>query len=239
MLNRYHAQRQHIISSLDALLYQLYTLSFFFAPSVIAFFCRVVAHSIKPKDDDISHSLRFYLALLISLNLPSLWYHSTHSSSDERAIILDFVGLAYVPSRLQLITLDLTIILLQIILVTIAYETSLSVNSSEPDFLTPLPPLELPSHSPSFSRMEAKEMNSSHYIIDLQFKQILSRLRHPPTIRPGNTNTSGSFPNLAPWPLHSGVGMALLRAGRRARTGGNSGDRRVPENPDTANQTEA
>ena len=149
---------------------------------------------------------------------------------------------AYVPSKLQLITLDTTIILLQIILVTIAYETSLSVNSSEPDFLTSLPPLELPSHSPSSSRMGAKEMDSSHYIIDLQFKQILSRLRHPPTIRPPNTNTSGRFSNLAPWPLHSGVGMALLRAGRRARTGGNSrstGDRRVPENPDTANQTEA
>ncbi|KAF8630662.1 hypothetical protein AX15_002810 [Amanita polypyramis BW_CC] len=220
MLDR-HAQRQHIIASLDALLYQLDTLAFFFAPSLLPYLCRLLAQSqcSKPKDDDTSHSLRFYLILIVLLNLPSLWYHFTRSSFEDRAVVLDFVGLAYAPSKLQLITLDALIIFLQILLATIAYETALSVNTSEPDIFAPLPPS---------SRAEAKDIHSQ-YVIDMRFRPFLSRLRNPPPIR---QSPSLPLPNTAPWSLPTGMGLALMRAGRRMRTGGNNRpggrDRRFP-----------
>jgi hypothetical protein len=44
-------------------------------------------------------------------------------------------------------------------------------------------------------------------------------LRNPPTIRSTNANPVASFPNTTSWSFPSGMGVALLRAGRRARAG--------------------
>ncbi|KAF8633288.1 hypothetical protein AX17_004463 [Amanita inopinata Kibby_2008] len=249
MLKRYHAQRQHIISSFDALLYQLHTLSFFLAPSLSSLFCRLIAQSqcTKPRDYEMARSLRFYLVVIVMLNSPSLWNHTMQTSSSDRAVVLDFVGLAYIPSKLQLITLDLTIIFLQLLLTTIAYETSLSMNVSEPDFLMPSPPLDLPTHTlPSSSDSQpitprpirAKETAlSPQYVMDLRLRPILSRLRNPPPIRPSLSNASLPLPNTTPWTLPTGMGMMLLRAGGRVRPGGSNRtgrrDRRIPGTLDT------
>ena len=142
--------RQHLIGSLDTLLYQLHTLSFFLAPGLLPLLTRIAAqaHS-RPRPDD-THSLRFYLAIVFVLNLPSLWYHAIRAPHDDRAIVLDFVGLgasfALSPRAasiacslrpLKVVSLDAFIILLQSILASIAYETTLSLNSSEPDILLP------------------------------------------------------------------------------------------------------
>lgn len=220
-------RRQHIITSLDALLYQLHTLSFFFAPALLPLLARIAAQSQCKPRLDISHSLRFYLLIILTLNFPSLWFHSTRSPTDDRALILDFVGLgvffflslsrsfpfspppAYVPSRLLLLSLDVFIILLQCLLATIAYETALSQNSSEHDILSPL---------------ESKDSHS-HYVIDMRFQPFLSRLRNPPPIR---QSSSLPLPNSTPWTIPSGMGLALLRAGTRIRT-----DRRLPGTLDT------
>ncbi|KAF8743990.1 hypothetical protein AX14_013392 [Amanita brunnescens Koide BX004] len=194
-------RRQHLIGSLDTLLYQLHTLSFFLAPALLPLLARIAAQAhCRPRPDD-AHSLRFYLALVLVLNVPSLWYHATRAPHDDRAVVLDFVGLAYVPSKLHLVSLDAFIIFLQSVLTCIAYETALS---SEPDILRP---------------PETKDSHSQ-YVIDMRFKPLLSRLRNPPPIR---QSSSLPLPNTTPWSLPTGMGMALLRAGRRVRT-----ERRLP-----------
>jgi hypothetical protein len=86
-------RRQHLIGSLDTLLYQLHTLSFFLAPALLPLLARIAAQAhCRPRPDD-AHSLRFYLALVLVLNVPSLWYHATRAPHDDRAVVLDFVGL--------------------------------------------------------------------------------------------------------------------------------------------------
>ncbi|PFH51538.1 hypothetical protein AMATHDRAFT_142384 [Amanita thiersii Skay4041] len=254
MLKRYHAQRQHIISSFDALLYQLHTLSFFLAPSLLSFICRIIVQSqfTKPKEHEMARGLRFYLAIIILFNGPSVWNHTTQGSLDDRAVVLDFVGLAYAPSKLQLVMLDLTIIFFQLLLTTVAYETTLAQISPELDILSPAPSVELPSHTPSgsssasslyFATQESNRakdvVDSPQYIIDLRFRPIIARLRNPPTIRPPAANTSLPLPNTAPWSVPTGVGMMLIRAGGRMRPSGRGSNRatgreaRVPGSLDT------
>lgn len=86
-------RRQHLIGSLDTLLYQLHALSFFLAPALLPLLARIAAQAhCRPRPDD-THSLRFFLAIVLVLNLPSLWYHAIRAPHDDRAVILDFVGL--------------------------------------------------------------------------------------------------------------------------------------------------
>ncbi|KAF8345890.1 hypothetical protein F5887DRAFT_963955, partial [Amanita rubescens] len=177
--------------------------------ALLPLLARIAAQSQCKPRKDLSHSLRFYLIIIFTLNFPSLWFHSTRSPNDDRALILDFVGLAYIPSRLLLLSLDAFIILLQSLLATIAYETALSQNSSEHDILRPL---------------ESKDSHSN-YVIDLRFQPFLSRLRNPPPIR---QTSSLPLPNSTPWTIPTGMGLALLRAGTRIRT-----DRRLPGTLDT------
>jgi hypothetical protein len=69
-------RRQHLIGSLDTLLYQLHALSFFLAPALLPLLARIAAQAhCRPRPDD-THSLRFFLAIVLVLNLPSLWYHA-------------------------------------------------------------------------------------------------------------------------------------------------------------------
>src|SRR5258708_18009165 len=118
-----------ILSKLDILLYQLHALSFFLSPSLFLSFCRLVAQFIcsKPRELDAERALRFFYAVCLLLNLPSICIHSFRGVVEGRAIILDFIGmcmlflfplagireimvpLAYSPSKFQLCCLDLFI----------------------------------------------------------------------------------------------------------------------------------
>lgn len=95
MHRRHHAQRQHIIHSLDTTLYQLHTLSFFLSPSLWSYLCRIFAQfqCSKPRDLDATRSLRFFFVIVFTLNLPSLWLHALHRPGEGRSIILDFIGM--------------------------------------------------------------------------------------------------------------------------------------------------
>ncbi|RDB24993.1 hypothetical protein Hypma_007858 [Hypsizygus marmoreus] len=242
MHRRHHAQRQHIILSLDALLYQLHTLSFILSPSIWAFLFRLVCQfqCSKPRDLDAtaSRSLRFFFANIIFFNASSLWFHATQGAAEGRAIVLDFVGLAYVPSKLQLLGLDILIIFLQMVLTTIAYETSLLEHSTEPDthdMLLPIPnppslpptplPISISSPSTPFSHImpsHTKPYPSSTtlpYVLDLRFAPIMARLRNPPPPpRTSGSDNTLPLPNTTPWPLPAGMRM-LMRAGVRTRMG--------------------
>jgi len=111
MSKRFYAQRQHIIASvrlnlffmnafiifskLDILLYQLHALSFFLSPSLFLSFCRLVAQFIcsKPRELDPERALRFFYAICLLLNLPSICIHLLRGVVEGRAIILDFIGM--------------------------------------------------------------------------------------------------------------------------------------------------
>jgi len=241
MHKRFHAQRQHIIHSLDTLLYQLHTLSFFLSPSIWIYIVRILSQFqySKPRELDPSRSLRFFYSMVFLFNLPSLWKHSTRGELGGRAIILDFIGMSYTPSRPQLFLLDIFIIILQLLLTTIAYEASVYYASEEvdpkdtllPEISRPLSiplfqshlgtPME-PKSQTSFSMQspQPKTCNSEFYnsplVIDLRFNSIIAHLRHPPHphSRPANPDPILPVPN-APWPL---PGMAMwLHAGRQIR----------------------
>ena len=111
MRARNHAQRQHIIHSvrpsttapsyadrrslqLDTLLYQLHTVSFFLAPSLWSYVCRLACQSqlSKPKELESPRSLRFLFGLVIVGNVTSVWSHSTAAVAPSSVVVLDFVG---------------------------------------------------------------------------------------------------------------------------------------------------
>ncbi|KAJ3530285.1 hypothetical protein NM688_g7732 [Phlebia brevispora] len=150
---RYHAQRQHIVRSLDQILYQLHTVSFFLSPSLLPYLSRVLFQFqfAKPREVDPERSLRFWFFLVCVFNLGSVWTHATESPAQTgNSILLDFVGPAAIPSRLQLLLLDLAIILLDMLLAAISYEAALYESSPKdsPDPLLPIPPQTSPSPTP-------------------------------------------------------------------------------------------
>ncbi|GLB37485.1 putative fungal domain of unknown function (DUF1746) [Lyophyllum shimeji] len=239
MPKQHHAQRQHIIASLDGLCYQLHTLSFILSPSIWSFICRLLSQfqCSRPRDFDATaaRSLRFFFANILLLNLSSLWTHATHASAEGRAIVLDFVGLGYVPSRLQLLGLDFLIIFLQLVLTTIAYETSLLEHSPETDThdtLLPIPNSALsPTPSPLFTPIPSTPIPNamsrhtksyppnaaSPYVVDLRFATIIARLRNPPPApSTSSSDVSLPLPNTTPWPLPPSMRM-LIRASAQMR----------------------
>jgi len=245
MPRRYYVQRQHIIHSLDTLLYQLHTLSFFLAPSIWIYVFRMVSQfqCSKPRELDSSRSLRFFFATALFFNLPSLWSHSYRGLSEGKVIILDFVGMSYLPSKFQLLTLDLLIVILQLLLITIAYETSVYYDNEaeDPEDIllpsTPVPStlsfpwfqssLDTSSNSIPFSpSLPSKTMsptNAVPTVVDLRFTTIMRHFRHPPPpSRSAVVDPVLPLPNTTPWPLPAGMRM-LMRASRQIRDVGGAG----------------
>ncbi|OBZ68138.1 hypothetical protein A0H81_11864 [Grifola frondosa] len=101
-------------------------------------------------------------------------------AAEGRSVILDFVGIAHVPSKLHLLLLDFLIIFLEMVLTTIAYETSLSseMPPDTPDPLLPIPPNSAPD-STERSKSSQSLSYERPYVIDLHFSTILEHLRHP------------------------------------------------------------
>jgi len=215
MHRRYHAQRQHIIHSLDALLYQLHTLSFFLSPAIWTFVLRILSQyqCTNPRDFDSTRSLRFFFLLLIFLNAATFWTHATQGAAEGKAVVLDFIGMASAPSKAQLLMLDFFIIFLQMLLTTIAYETSILQDSPDADIggnvplISSFPSTPLPTTTPTRPKLYTTDP-SSPYIVDLQLSPIIAQLRHPPppVARNATQDSVLPMPNTTPLPL----GMSLL-----------------------------
>ncbi|KAF7376211.1 hypothetical protein MSAN_00036200 [Mycena sanguinolenta] len=128
MHKRLYAQRKHIIQSLDILLYELHVLAFFISPSIWTLIFRVLTQSqcSKPRELDTAWSLRAFFLLLVSVNILTVWRHATSGASEGKTVILDFIGMAHPPSKFRLLSLDFSIVFLQMLLATIAHETSLA-----------------------------------------------------------------------------------------------------------------
>ncbi|KAJ7287458.1 hypothetical protein C8J57DRAFT_1283972 [Mycena rebaudengoi] len=207
-----YAQRKHIIQSLDILLYQLHIFAFFLSPSIWTLIFRIVSQfqCSKARDLDAAWSLRTFLALLVSLNSVTIYHHATEgASSDSKTVILDFIGMAYTPTKFRLLSLDIFIVFLQMVLAIIAYETSLAKNNLNVlDNL--LPPSDssttaIPNHTKSYP-----PRSSTPYVIDLRFSAVIARLRHPLPLPSTVTSLDGlPLPNTTPWPLPA-AGLRML-----------------------------
>ncbi|KIP04866.1 hypothetical protein PHLGIDRAFT_31161 [Phlebiopsis gigantea 11061_1 CR5-6] len=241
-----HAQRQHIISSIERLLYQLYTISFFLSPFLLPFLCRTIFQFqfARPRDIDPRLSLRFWFILILLFNLSSIWAHAFQGPTMGRSVILDFVGTARPPTKLQLLSIDFAIVVLNMVLTTIAYETSVqaAMPADTPDPLLPLPP-SMPATPILFDEDAPKTdlQIEPQYIIDLHLRHIIHRLRNPappPAERDASAEDLLPLPNTTPFQLSNSLRLLMqIRARVRTRAqnetetrrgqGGEAGDNRT------------
>ncbi|OCH88871.1 hypothetical protein OBBRIDRAFT_794821 [Obba rivulosa] len=216
-----HAQRQHFIYSLDTLLYQLHTLSFLLSPSIWAFICRLTVQwqFSRPREIHSSKSLRFCFILIFLFNFGIVWTHAVQGAAQGRSIILDFVGIGHDPSKAHLLFLDFLIIFLEMLLTTIAYETSYLADmpSDTPDSLLPIPAA--PTTFPSTSCDSSKESPAPPYIMDIRFGLLFDRLRHPHPPPPPRDRSSDDLlplPNTTLFQMTSNFNR-LMRTRERLR----------------------
>ncbi|KAJ3772125.1 hypothetical protein EV361DRAFT_877878 [Lentinula raphanica] len=228
MPRRYHAQRKHIIQALDALLYQIFCFSFYLSPSMFGLSLRLCTQLICATTRELSPTLSLgsFLFFPLLCNSFSLWNHVTVGPTEGRAVVLDFVGLAYVPSKFQLLFVDSSILFLQLLLTIISFEihTPESSTGESNDYLLPTPASPIPPLLPTSASLEASFANQKvfdspdnepQYIVDIRFSSILARLRHAPSIS-RNANSQDTlipFPNTTSWPIPMTVLMRM--AGRR------------------------
>ncbi|KAI0093077.1 hypothetical protein BDY19DRAFT_921875 [Irpex rosettiformis] len=224
-----YAQRLHIIRSLDTLVYQLIAVSFFISPSFFSFAVRIFFQFIytRPRELDSNRSLRFWYILNFFFNFGSIWSHAWQGAAQGRAIVIDFVGQTGTPTRLRLLLLDFTILLLNMVLISIAYEHTLYVEKDleGPDPL--LPPLS----TRIFPHTDLPDKNSP-LALDLRLGQIISRLRDPPPppapLRELPMRDYLPMPNTtSPWrmPLPPAATPLNLIVGARARAAQRARDR--------------
>jgi len=127
---RFHAQRQHVVYSLDALLYELYLYSYLVDPSIMRLLFRALAQSQFSRPRDMDRSLRFFFLFACFLNAGPILRHVIFPGVYEsRGLLLDFVGRATPVARLQVIFIDVAIFILQVITLVIAYD----IGHADPD----------------------------------------------------------------------------------------------------------
>ncbi|KZT11042.1 uncharacterized protein LAESUDRAFT_721462 [Laetiporus sulphureus 93-53] len=223
-MHSYDGQRKHVIHSLASLLYQLHTLSFLLSPSIWLYVARVTTQwqFSRPRSLDPSRSLRVWFLLSVLFNLGALWDHAKEGAAQGRSIILDFVGMSHLPSKLHLLSLDFLIIFLQMLLTVIAYETSLAADmpSNTPDPLLPTP------ITATHRSSEETLKTDSPYIIDLRFPLVIDRLRNPPpppAPRERSLEEVLPLPNTTPWRLSSRL-QELVRMGQGVIEHGREGE---------------
>ncbi|KAF7288717.1 hypothetical protein HMN09_01377700 [Mycena chlorophos] len=223
MQKRLYAQRKHIIQSLDGLCYQLHVLAFFstntdaFPLSTLLIRLLSQSQCSKPRELHPGSSLRAFCAVLVFLNLIIIWNHATSTVADK-FIILDFIGAAFVPSKLRVISLDVFLLFLQTLTAILSYDTALA-KDRDGDYESETEPVSPSPHKPSA------------YVLDLHFSTVVAHLRAP---RPPAARERGAdglpLPNTTPWPLPA-VGLRMLwgaTPGRTRESGVDAGDGRIP-----------
>ncbi|KAF9227420.1 hypothetical protein BS17DRAFT_747963 [Gyrodon lividus] len=213
-MHKHHdIQRQHIIDSLDNLMFQLYTLSFFLSPSLLPLLCRLACQftSYKPREVDPKLSLRVWFFLLCASNVPSFWSHARDGATEARAVILDFIGMGYIPSKLHLVLLDTLILCVHMVRTTVSYEKSLCLSSPStiPD-LSPIstPPTVSPQWTPTLESdlNDSPKYSHSHeppMIIDLRLRHIITLLLNSTPPVSDTDPTTLPLPNTtSPFSMH-------------------------------------
>ena len=132
----------------------------------------------------------------------------------------------YTPSRLQVLTLDFTIMAIQFSVKIIAYELTLDMytdSSSQLIYPSTSSPSPIPPFASSSIDTETADLfvddpknEGPDYIIDLRLSTIIGRIRQPPVVRP---EQGPGLPTTAPavGPLPWGLSTGMMSAVRSAR----------------------
>ncbi|KAG8741179.1 hypothetical protein FRC10_003224 [Ceratobasidium sp. 414] len=136
----YHAQRNHLIQSLDRLCYVYITYSYLVNPSLTSLIARLVAQYriTVLKDVQPAHSPRFHLVVLLIISAGPLSRH-IFASSQGSGVLLDFVGRATPAQRTQGILTDALLLVCQLVQLAIAYETTCWAPEVPDPLFTPPP----------------------------------------------------------------------------------------------------
>ncbi|TCD69820.1 hypothetical protein EIP91_006133 [Steccherinum ochraceum] len=240
-MHKRHAQRKHIIHSLDTLLYQLHALSFFLSPLLWPYLFRVISqtHFNRPRDVDPKTSLKFWYFLILLFNAGSVWAHATTQPGEGRSVMLDFVGMAHTPTKFHLLCLDVLIIFLTMLLATISYEHSLlaELPPDTTDLLQHIPDTPTSHDISPHDNSKVAEDGESEYVLDIRLASILRRLRDPVPVVQSRTRSTDQellpLPNVVPWQrlLRRARATAQERIRREAQdrvVDGERGGRRIP-----------
>ncbi|KIJ61336.1 hypothetical protein HYDPIDRAFT_116103 [Hydnomerulius pinastri MD-312] len=242
MHKRHDVQRQHIIDSLDNLIFQLYSLSYFLSPALLPLLCRLASQfiSYKPREVDPKLSLRVWFLVLCTSNVPSFWSHARDGATEGRVVILDFVGMGYLPSKTHLILLDILILCFQMVLTAISYEKSLHLSSPStiPDLLSPPPTSQDASPPPTPTldgdddgqKYTAQHNHEPPFIVDLRLRHVFNRLRNPTPVMSDTDSASLPLPNTTPTPISMHL-RAIVR--RRVEARRRAQETEDAETPDT------
>ncbi|KAF8512427.1 hypothetical protein JB92DRAFT_2928587 [Gautieria morchelliformis] len=241
---RYHAQRRHIIHSIDGLCYQLFVFSFLLSPSLLQLIARTTSQFqfSRPRDLDGHRSLKFWIFIICCANTGSVLNHITYRASEVgsgRGLVLDFIGMANLPSKTQLLILDIHIIFLQLVLLCIAYETSLSL-VMPPETIDPLSPIDDTSAvalDDTISSPLKQNRPGNVPVLHLRLRPTIRRILDPPPVTP---SSDLPLPNTTPF-IFPSAGFPIQIAFRtRSRLpirreaaqndgeGGDRGDRSLP-----------
>jgi len=175
-----------------------------------------------------------YLLCLLS-NLPALWTHAWEGATESRALILDFVGMGFRPSRLHLFILDILILFLHLLLLTISYENALGTlhqASSEPSLpISPFPD-DVTTPLAAMNTDESKvRTNKRDYVLDLRWEDVWNRLCRP---APVSATGRSSISDVLPLPITAQLGLPanpflslpIIRRERERNTGSGPPPRR-------------
>jgi hypothetical protein len=149
----------------------------------------------------------------------------THASCTRQ--MTEVIRLGFTPSKLHLLMLDFATIIINMVLVTIAYETSLqsAMPTGTVDPLLPIPP-QSPLATPLLSNEDSDKigrlLSEPPYVLDLSLNHIIHRLRSPAPSPPEQRLSSEDLiplPNTTPWQLTSTLRILMrMRAQVRQRT---------------------
>ncbi|KAG8983410.1 hypothetical protein FRB95_005807 [Tulasnella sp. JGI-2019a] len=213
-----HAQRQHILQSIDHLLKVLIVYSYLVDPYIIRLLIRYIAQLqlTKPQDIDNSTSLRTFLACLCFVHVGPVLRHvfiRTEPPAVTEMVLLDFVGRLKPSSPFLITTLDVAIFLGQIVMLVIAYETG----HYHPDLPDPLSP----SNAESRSQDGDEESLLGAYekplppdpgagpVLHLRLRSAWNRLVRPPEPRSdlsgGSTATTSAASTVRRYPTFTSI----------------------------------
>jgi len=238
---RYATQRQHIVDSLDTLLYKLHVLSFLLAPSIIALCVRAAGQFqlSHPREFGPKRTLRFRFALIAMFNASSVWNHAYMGAPEGRSAVLDFVGLGFTPSRTQLLLLDFLIITLSVVVTTLAYEAAYARAVTKAAIRATLDLTPANAHTYTDPLTTSASEEDSDLVLDLRSSLLVRHVRHPPSPPPEDTqlpNGAAVVEGLRVL-LHAQRALRTQTEGRQAPSAGDAGggdtqaeerERRVP-----------
>ncbi|CEL62106.1 hypothetical protein RSOLAG1IB_10208 [Rhizoctonia solani AG-1 IB] len=190
----YHAQRSHLLQSLDRLSYVYISYSYLVAPSLTALIARLVAQYriTVLRDVQPTYPLRFHLIVLLLITAGPLLRHVFGGTTQGSGVLLDFVGRGTIAQPIQALAVDFLLLLFQLVQLTIAYETARwKPEVPDPLFTPPVPvtPLEITAApKPRSRRSERRSRQTQPRTTRAGYRDVIeNRTRHAQT-------STASFP---------------------------------------------